>query len=129
MQGTISTRKRSSCMAIGKVFAIMLAIGSPGLGKEAIESDNREIKVTLAHSVSTHTLRQKLPQEMVLARRAMTGTRAWSNWWSATDSLCLAITTMAGMVTLVERAPRAECRNAVAALGKVGDAASALVDQ
>ena len=107
----------------------MLATGGPAFGREPIESDNREIKAPLTYPLSTHTLRQKLPQKMVLARQAMTGTRAWSNWWSATDSLCLAITTMAGMVTLVERAPRAECRNAVAALGKVGDAASALVDQ
>lgn len=116
-------------MSIGKAFAIMLATGGPAFGKEQIESDNREIKAPLAYSLSTHTLRQKLPQEMVLARQATTGTRAWSNWWSAPDSLCLAITTMTGMVALVERAPRAECSNAVADLSRVGHAASALVDQ
>ena len=116
-------------MSIGQVFVIMLATGAPAFGKEPIKSDNREIKAPLAYNVSTHTLRHKLPQEMVLARRAVTGTRAWSNWWSAPDFLCLAITTMAGTVTLVERTPRAECSNAVADLSKVGDAASAPADQ
>jgi hypothetical protein len=107
----------------------MLATAGPAFGKEPIRSDERETKAPLAYSLGTHTLGQKLPQEMVLARQATTGTRAWSNWWSAPDSLCLAITTMAGTVTLVERTPRAECSNAVADLSKIGDAASALVDQ